>query len=72
MSGRLDGHSLWYEGAAHDDNGKLVWTGAIRSSGPGRGKCECGALSEWLRSGNARKAWHREHKAQVAKAAADG
>jgi hypothetical protein len=66
LSKVLPGHSLWYEGAAHDDNGGLIWAGRISSVGAGRGKCECGALSEWLLSGNARKKWHREHKAQVA------
>jgi hypothetical protein len=65
---RLTGHRFEREGSAHDDNGDLLAGAWVRTSGPGRGRCECGALSESLPSGNARKAWHRDHKAQVAQA----
>ena len=41
---RLSGHTLWYEGAAHDDRGVVVLP--IRRGGRGRGKCSCGALSD--------------------------
>ncbi|GGM52333.1 hypothetical protein ACFFX1_55625 [Dactylosporangium sucinum] len=64
---RVAGHALWYEGAAHDDDGHLIESaGRIVRSGPGRGKCECGALSWVLPSATARKAWHRQHKTEVA------
>jgi hypothetical protein len=64
---RLTGHGLMHEGAAYDDDGNMIWTGRVNTAGPGRGKCECGALSDPLPSGNARKSWHRDvHKPQVA------
>lgn len=64
---RLTGHGLISEGAPHDDAGVYSGGGGIiRTSGPGRAKCECGALSEYLPSANARKQWHRDHKAQIA------
>ncbi len=58
-------HGLWFEGAPHDDKGhRIGWQG---TSGVGRAVCRCGEMSPILPSGNARKAWHREHKRQVAK-----
>jgi hypothetical protein len=65
MSTRLAGHELLYEGAAHDSLGnrtRLLYGG---TSGEGRAKCSCGVLSKPLTSGRARKAWHRDHKADV-------
>lgn len=63
---RITGHGLIREGAAHDDNGDLdTRTWVVNTSGAGRGKCQCGALSEVLPSGNARRAWHKVHKAEV-------
>lgn len=65
---RVVGHALWYEGGAHDDNGYPIDVGGwVTRSGPGRAKCECGDLSEVLTSGAARRAWHKAHKAEVAK-----
>jgi len=63
---RLVGHGLRNEGAAYDDRGyPLDAGGYVVRSGPGRAKCECGELSEVLPSTSARKAWHRQHKAEV-------
>lgn len=64
---RVPGHELFYEGAAHDADGKrilVIWGG---TGGTGRGKCSCGALSPELTSGTQRKAWHRDHKDQIRK-----
>ena len=33
--------------------------------GSGHGKCRCGAFSPHLPSTYARKAWHRQHKAEI-------
>ena len=65
---RLAGHSLQNEGAAFvvNEERRVVraWPGR-GISGRGRGLCSCGALSEMLDSGYARRNWHREHKAEV-------
>lgn len=65
---RLTGHGLRSEGAPferREGRWSHVHRGIVRSSGTGRALCECGATSGVLDSGNARKAWHREHKAEV-------
>lgn len=67
--GRMPGHTLVAEGAAHTQEGRR----AIRNSwnttsGVGRGLCSCGDTSEVLQTAAARKAWHRQHKHDVAKA----
>lgn len=71
----MRGHGLAHEGAAHYsrlcvkcdylyghrpdwDKGRS----GHGTSGEGHALCACGAMSEHLPSGNARKAWHREHK----------
>jgi hypothetical protein len=60
---RLAGHALLHEGAAHDYVGLRIVYGD-RSTG--RAKCECGAMSEVLPSGAARRRWHAEiHKPAV-------
>lgn len=64
---RLAGHALVSEGAAHDDAGRALWVDG-RRSGPGRGKCECGTLSDRLASARQRQQWHQAHKAEVATA----
>lgn len=64
---RLAGHELQSEGAPYDSNGKLTNILYGGTSGVGRGKCSCGALSPDLDSGNQRKAWHRDHKDQIRK-----
>lgn len=63
MSTRLAGHGLRREGAAYLGRGEgtlMHW-----ASGPGLGKCECGALSEVLPNRARRKAWHRAHKDEI-------
>jgi hypothetical protein len=57
----VPGHGLAFEGAPFDHEGNRI---SIRR-GSGRGKCSCGLLSENLTSANARKAWHRQHKANL-------
>lgn len=64
---RVAGHELRMEGAPFNDAG--VWNWPYRRTGPGRGLCSCGDLSEELPSAAARKRWHRAHKEQVKKAA---
>lgn len=54
---RVPGHGLRNEGKAVDAAGWFVKVG--------KGRCECGAQSPELTSDNARKRWHREHKAEV-------
>ncbi|GAA2347487.1 hypothetical protein [Dactylosporangium salmoneum] len=61
---RVAGHGLLREGAIYDENGHLPH-GAVVRSGPGRGKCECGSLSEVLPSTAARRRWHADHKGEV-------
>lgn len=62
----LAGHTLLWEGAAHDDGGQKVRSGYYSTKGgQGRGKCSCGDLSEVLDSANQRKQWHRDHKARI-------
>ena len=63
---RLPGHELYSEGAPFDAKGRRVgWMG---TSGVGRGKCSCGAMSLELTSANKRKAWHRAHKDEIREA----
>jgi hypothetical protein len=58
---RLAGHGLIREGWP------FIGTNieARHRTGPGMAKCECGAMSDVLPSTNARKRWHRGHKAEV-------
>lgn len=70
---RVAGHTLRNEGAAFE-----MWTafpqGEARpirvrwngTSGIGFALCSCGARSPILNSANLRKAWHRNHKTEVA------
>jgi hypothetical protein len=61
---RVAGHGLMGEGAPYDDN--LMRRGWWASTGgEGRARCQCGAVSEVLSSASARKAWHRQHKAEL-------
>ena len=57
---KLPGHALRREGQPYT-RGDGGWVRSW-SSWTGVGLCECGATSEVLKSNNARKAWHREHK----------
>lgn len=63
MSVQVPGHTLAFEGAAHDEHGARLH---LHTGNAGRARCSCGELSPVLASGRARKAWHREHKAEVA------
>lgn len=56
-------HGLWFEGAAFDETGRRIK--AYGTGGIGRAHCRCGVVSPVLKSGNARKAWHREHKRKM-------
>jgi hypothetical protein len=67
-SARVSGHTLIDEGSAYNANGKRPWS--LCANAAGYGKCSCGALSPELPSKNARKRWHRAHKAEVLAAAA--
>lgn len=60
-SKRVSGHTLRSEGRAFTSEGKLPPYRTYL----GHGKCSCGALSPELNSDGQRKAWHREHKAEV-------
>lgn len=61
---RVQGHTLVWEGAPHDADGRRIRRGnwGDGKSGTGRAKCSCGALSDELPSKGARQRWHREHK----------
>lgn len=59
-------HWLADEGAAYIKVGQYSWRISYKGTGGiGRAKCSCGALSEDLPSGNQRKKWHREHRAEA-------
>lgn len=60
---RLSGHTLAFEGAPHDDQGKRIgWMGV---AGYGRAKCSCGEMSEEFPSGARRRLWHKDHKNDI-------
>ena len=62
----VEGHTLAYEGAAHDEHGRLITSGGwVKTTGPGRGKCACGELSKELPSKSARQRWHFDHKLKM-------
>lgn len=61
---QMPGHGLIAEGAPHDDNGKRNNLGGV--AGWGRGLCSCGDMSEHLHSARQRRAWHNQHKAEIA------
>lgn len=62
---RMPGHELIREGAPFEADGRDSYP-ARWGSGTGCGRCSCGALSEVLTSGAARKNWHRGHKDSIA------
>lgn len=65
---RIKGHALVSEGAAFNDKGLRI-TYATAAGNEGRALCECGALSEVLPSGYARRRWHTAvHKPAVRRA----
>lgn len=62
---RVSGHWLIQEGWPHDSTGRQLRRDALQ----GRGKCSCGALSDWLPTTAARQRWHRYvHKLAVLEA----
>ena len=63
---QVQGHGLWFEGAAFDSHGRRVQSG---TGGLGQAKCRCGWMSDVLSSGGARRRAHAEHKRQVQEAA---
>lgn len=65
QNSRVAGHTLEREGAAHDDQGRLVYGSYVATSGAGRGMCSCGELSDVLLSGSARRRWHTNHKSNI-------
>lgn len=58
FKGQLKGHGLRFEGRVNGYFGM--------GSGPGKGRCSCGAESETLPTTAARQRWHRQHKARAA------
>lgn len=70
MSALVKGHTLRCEGAPFERiaQGGSIYARRLNNggvSGTGRALCSCGATSDVLESGGARKQWHREHKAAV-------
>ena len=66
---RVKGHTLRSEGAAYsrgEDGVRHMRARWNTTSGVGYGLCSCGEVSDILDSANLRKAWHRNHKAEVA------
>lgn len=61
-SNRLAGHTL-------PNEGRIQVGGIWVERGPAR--CSCGAESDVLKSDNARRRWHFEHKAQIRAAQED-
>lgn len=62
----VPGHTLAYEGAAHDDKGQVESrNGYVFRGGSGRAKCSCGELSPVMTSAAQRRQWHRSHKASI-------
>lgn len=55
-------HALRYYGAPHDDDGELIQPGPKTTSGEGRAKCKCGALSPILPTGLDRRGWFDIHR----------
>jgi hypothetical protein len=66
MTNRVAGHTLAHEGAPYNSKTgqRITWHG---TAGRGCARCSCGAFSPVLDSGTKRRAWHREHKANVAR-----
>lgn len=58
-STRLPGHELWDRGSAIE-GGNSYYEPRL-----GTGKCSCGKRSPQLTSKAQRKAWHRDHKADL-------
>ena len=55
-------HSLRFNGAAFSAEGELINPDQSVTSGVGAAMCACGAISEELPSGAARRRWFAEHK----------
>jgi hypothetical protein len=65
MMARITGHDLMCDGAPYDDTGHLTALRLWKPDNQGRGRCECGAMSDWLPSDTARKDWHWGHREAV-------
>lgn len=66
-AGRADTrHSLIGDGAGHNADGIRLPNAWSVTVGGGHALCRCGALSPDLASRNARRAWHRAHRADLA------
>ena len=64
ISARVKGHGLARRDERFIEIGNTIMR--LQACAPaGRAKCECGELSPVLWSAAERKAWHREHKANV-------
>jgi hypothetical protein len=66
----VPGHTLVGEGAPHMWNGRryeVIHARGFGTAGEGKALCSCGETSRVLKTGAARKAWHREHKLIVAR-----
>jgi hypothetical protein len=63
---QIPGHGLQFEGEPFDPvprDGR--WARIYGGSKVGVGVCSCGQTSDVLTSNNARKRWHKDHKAEV-------
>lgn len=58
-------HNLKHNGAAYNESAELINPDPKVTSGEGRALCTCGAISAPLATGGARRAWHKDHKAQA-------
>lgn len=68
----VPGHMLVREGAAHAWNGdryERIFTWGV--GGTGKALCSCGATSKVLKTGAARKVWHRQHKQIITRTTGD-
>lgn len=63
--GMVRGHALMWGGAAFDNEKNRLWANAPFTKVVGRALCECGLLSNALEGDEARREWHRQHKAAI-------
>lgn len=64
-------HALRYNGAPYDADAQLRHDDTRITSGTGRALCACGAISEVLPNGAARRVWFKAHRDTEAVAQAD-
>lgn len=68
-STRVDGHTLLQEGrASYDEYGQRIWDrpGQPPKEEELRARCSCGEMSPPSLSVQKARAWHRQHKEDVA------